>query len=71
MDELRYSVPGISCAHCGQAISAEVEKVAGVTAVDVDIEAKTVAVRGREVAEASVRAAIVEAGYEPALSSRS
>ena len=71
MDELRYSVPGISCAHCGQVISAEVDKVAGVTAVDVDIEAKTVAVRGREVAEASVRAAIVVAGYEPALSSRS
>ena len=70
MDELRYSVPGISCAHCGQAISAEVEKVAGVTAVDVDIEAKAVVVCG-EVAEASVRAAIVEAGYEPALSSRS
>jgi copper chaperone len=70
MDELRYSVPGISCAHCGQAISAEVEKVAGVTAVDVDIEAKAVVVRG-EVAEASVRAAIVEAGYEPALSVRS
>jgi len=71
MDELRYSVPGISCPHCAEAISAEVEKVAGVTAVDVDIEAKTVAVRGLEVAEASVHEAIVEAGYEPVLSGRS
>lgn len=71
MDELRYSVPGISCAHCGQAISAEVEKVGGVTAVDVDIETKTVAVRGREVDEPSVHAAIVEAGYDPAFSGRS
>jgi copper chaperone len=66
LDELRYSVPDISCAHCGQAISGEVEKVGGVTEVDVDIEAKTVAVRGSGVDDTSVRAAIVEAGYQPA-----
>ena len=64
MDEFRYSVPGISCAHCGHAITAEVEKVVGVTAVDVDIEAKTVAVHGAAVSDSAVRAAIVEAGYE-------
>jgi copper chaperone len=65
MDELRYSVPGISCAHCGQAITAEVERVAGVRGVHVDLEAKTVAVHGSGVDDDSVRAAIVEAGYEP------
>lgn len=66
MEELRYKVPGISCAHCGQAISGEVRKVAGVTAVEVDIDAKTVAVRGSTLDDASVRAAIVGAGYEAA-----
>jgi copper chaperone len=66
MEELRYNVPGISCAHCGQAISGEVKKVEGVSAVDVDIEAKTVAVRGAAVSDSEVRAAIVEAGYEAA-----
>jgi copper chaperone len=64
MGELTYSVPGISCSHCGQAISSEVGKVAGVTGVDVDIEARTVAVQGSAVDDASVRTAIVEAGYE-------
>ena len=64
MEELRYTVPGISCVHCGHAISSEVGKVEGVTAVDVDIEARTVAVRGAAVSDSAVREAIVEAGYE-------
>jgi copper chaperone len=64
MDELRYSVPGISCAHCGQAISGEVKKVQGVSIVDVDVPARTVVVRGSAVEDSSVRAAIVDAGYE-------
>jgi copper chaperone CopZ len=64
MDELRYSVPGISCAHCGHAITGEVSKVVGVTDVQVDVAAKTVAVSGSAVDDSSVRAAIAEAGYE-------
>ena len=58
-----YSVPGISCGHCKAAIEAEVAKVGGVAAVVVDVEAKTVAVDGTA-ADADVRAAIDEAGYE-------
>jgi copper chaperone len=64
MEEIRYSVPGVSCSHCEQAISAEVGKVVGVAAVQVDLDAKTVAVRGHGLDDASVRAAIAEAGYE-------
>jgi copper chaperone len=64
MEEIRYSVPGVSCSHCEQAISAEVGKVVGVAAVQVDLDAKTVAVRGNGLDDASVRAAIAEAGYE-------
>ena len=63
MDELTYSVPGMSCGHCAEAVSTEVGKVAGVTGVDVDLDSKTVAVSGAP-DDASVRAAIVEAGYE-------
>jgi copper chaperone len=59
-----YTVPGIHCAHCSAAISNEVGRVAGVTAVDVDLEATTVSVRGSGFDDGSVRAAIVEAGYE-------
>jgi len=66
MDELTYSVPGISCAHCVQAITGEVGKVAGVVAVDVDLDTRAVAVRGDAVDDSAVRAAIVAAGYEAA-----
>ena len=41
-----YSVPGMSCQHCIDAITAEVSKVDGVTDVHVDLNAKTVAVDG-------------------------
>jgi len=64
MEEIRYSVPGVSCSHCERAISAEVGKVAGVAAVRVDLSAKTVAVQGTGLDDASVRAAIAEAGYD-------
>jgi copper chaperone len=64
MEEICYSVPGVSCRHCEQAITAEVGRVAGVASVRVDLDAKTVAVRGSGLDDASVRAAIAEAGYE-------
>ena len=59
-----YSVPGISCSHCEQAISTELAKVAGLAAVDVDLDLKTVRVRGAAIDDAAVRSAIAEAGYE-------
>ncbi len=59
-----YSVPGISCDHCRTAISGEVTKVAGVSAVDVDLETKTVTVNGAGFNDAAVRDAIDEAGYD-------
>ena len=59
----QYSVPGISCDHCKQAIEADVAKLKGVETVRVDIEAKTVEVEG-EARPEDIRAAIEEAGYE-------
>jgi copper chaperone len=64
--ELTYSVPGVSCAHCEAAITQEVEQVAGVSSVEVDLDAKTVVVRGDALDDGAVRAAIDEAGYEVA-----
>jgi copper chaperone len=63
--ERSYSVPGISCGHCKAAIEAEVGEVAGVTLVEVDVDARTVRVLG-EPDEAAVVDAIEEAGYEVA-----
>jgi copper ion binding protein len=58
-----YSVPAITCDHCGQAIEAEVSRLDGVRAVAVDVPAKTVWVDG-DADPDSIRAAIEEAGYE-------
>jgi len=65
-EPLTYTVPGMSCGHCRAAITAEVERVAGVTSVDVDLDAKRVTVAGEQLDDAAVRAAIDEAGYDVA-----
>lgn len=61
---LTFRVDGMSCAHCKAAVSEEVERVAGVQAVDVDLETKLVRVAGEDVDAEAVVAAIDEAGYE-------
>jgi copper ion binding protein len=66
MQTLSYSVPGVSCEHCRTAITEEVTRVAGVSAVDVDLERKVVTVTGAGVQDAAVREAIDEAGYDVA-----
>jgi len=64
MNELTYSVPGMSCGHCEHAVSTELQTVDGVESVDVDLETKLVTVRGRDLDDQALRAAIDEAGYE-------
>lgn len=59
-----YRVVGMTCDHCRRAIQDEVGRVAGVTAVDVDLDANLVTVHGDAPDDAAVRAAIDEAGYE-------
>ena len=63
-EQLSYSVPGISCGHCRAAITAAVEKLAGVASVEVDLDAKGVRVIGERLDDATIRAAIDEAGYD-------
>jgi copper chaperone len=64
--ELTYSVPGMSCAHCKAAVEQELRAVPGVERVDVDLETKLVTVAGATLADADLRAAIDEAGYDVA-----
>jgi copper chaperone len=58
-----YSVPGVSCQHCVNAITTEVSQIPGVSTVVVDLATKTVTVESNNVDDAAVRAAIDEAGY--------
>ena len=68
MDELIFTVPGMTCGHCEVAVKSEVGNVAGVTAVVVDLDTKLVTVTGRELDREALVAAIDEAGYEVAAS---
>jgi copper chaperone CopZ len=65
-ERLTYTVPTIHCAHCGLSIREELSGVAGVEAVDVDIDAKIVTVQGEDLSDAELRTAIRAAGYEAA-----
>lgn len=60
-----YTVDGMSCGHCVQAVTSEVSKVPGVQQVDVDLDSGRVTVTSDNgVDDAAVRAAVDEAGYE-------
>jgi copper chaperone len=65
-ETITYSVPGMHCGHCKSAVTRELEAVAGVESVDVDLESRRVAIIGSGLEDAAIRAAIVEAGYEAA-----
>jgi copper chaperone len=65
MTAATYTVKGMTCDHCVRAVTEEVGKVAGVTAVDVDLLSGRLTVSsGEPVDEAAVRHAVEEAGYE-------
>ena len=66
VQELTYTVSGMTCGHCKAAVSEEVGQVEGVEAIDVDLDTKLVVVRGAGVSDEAVREAIREAGYEAA-----
>ncbi|MFN2470555.1 MAG: heavy-metal-associated domain-containing protein [Gaiellaceae bacterium] len=61
-----YSVPGVHCGHCREAVERELQAVDGVESVDVDLDTKLVTVRGSRLEDAALRAAIDEAGFEVA-----
>jgi copper chaperone len=60
-----YTVVGMTCGHCVNAVTGEVGAVPGVTAVDVDLASGDLTVTSTEpVDDDAVRAAVEEAGYQ-------
>ncbi|MGA5301176.1 heavy-metal-associated domain-containing protein [Nucisporomicrobium flavum] len=60
-----YTVTGMTCNHCVQAVTSELSELPGVDAVQVDLPTGAVTVTSAEpLAEDAVRAAVDEAGYE-------
>ena len=60
------TVEGMMCAHCQSHVQKALEGVVGVTAVNVDLEAKKATVEMAEnVADELLTAAVKDAGYEP------
>jgi copper chaperone len=64
VSESRYTVTGMTCSHCAQSVREEVEAIAGVRAVDVDLAAGRLKIAGDQVSDDAVKAAVAEAGYE-------
>ncbi len=63
MIDTTYTVTGMTCSHCADAVTSEVSEVPGVSSVDVTVETGTVVVHGDNIDDQAVRAAIDEAGY--------
>ncbi|REF35720.1 heavy-metal-associated domain-containing protein [Thermasporomyces composti] len=60
-----YTVVGMTCDHCVNAVKAEVGQIEGVSSVDVDLASGNVTVTSdRPLDREAVRAAVEEAGYE-------
>ena len=67
MTTTSYTVVGMTCGHCVNAVTEEVSAVPGVTDVDVDLASGGLTVTSdAPVDGAVVRAAVEEAGYEVA-----
>jgi len=60
-----FTVTGMTCDHCRNAVTAELSRLDGVTQVDVDLGTGRVTVASsRPLDRADVAAAVDEAGYE-------
>lgn len=59
-----FTVTGMTCGHCEQAVSEEVSTLPGVTQVNADAKSGTVTIVSEQpLDQAAVRAAVDEAGY--------
>lgn len=63
--ETTISVTGMTCGHCAQSVTTELQKIAGVGDVKVDVETGKVEISSADaLSDADIAAAIEEAGYE-------
>jgi copper chaperone len=63
MTEKTYTVTGMTCQHCVDAVTSEVSGVAGVESVRVDLGTGDVVVAGEGFTDDEVATAVDEAGY--------
>lgn len=62
-----YTVSGMTCGHCVASVTEEVEGLAGVQDVQVDLDTGSLSFTSTQpVDDAAVRAAVEEAGYQVA-----
>jgi copper chaperone CopZ len=58
-----YVVQGMTCSHCVMSVREEVAEIPGVSHVDVDLASGRLVVTGEGFTDATVAAAVGEAGY--------
>lgn len=64
-ETLTFTVPGMTCGHCTQAVTTEVSKIAGTISVEIDLDSKKVVVTSEStLAWTDIEAAVDEAGFE-------
>jgi copper chaperone CopZ len=72
MSEKNINVDGMTCGHCVNAVTEEISKIPGVTAVNIDLRAGEISpvtiTAGNEISDADIAAAVEEAGYSIVLS---
>jgi copper chaperone len=65
MSTAEYTVTGMTCGHCAASVTEEVQEIAGVTGVVVDLASGGLKVNSDQpVSDADVKAAVEEAGYQ-------
>ena len=67
MSTITYSVKGMTCSHCVGSVTKEVEKVAGIDQIEVDVaNGRLTVTSSAAVDDEAVVEAVEEAGYEAA-----
>jgi len=65
MNKTTYTVDGMTCGHCADAVTGEITAIDGVRGVDVDVASGRVTVTSDDpLPVGQVRAAVDEAGFE-------
>lgn len=62
--EKTYRVTGMTCEHCEASVREEVELLTGVSAATADRTAERLVVRGDQLDDTSIKAAVDSIGYE-------
>lgn len=62
-DQRSYTVSGMTCSHCVLSVREEVSEVAGVSAIDLELDSGRLTVTGATLNDDAIRQAVAEAGY--------